>query len=429
MISYLLTSLKQSKNVHMAKKVTIIGSGIVGICSALSLLEKGFEVEMIDRNPPAEGASSGNAGVISPWTCIPQSMPGIWKNVPKWIVDPEGPISIRPGYLLKFMPWALKFLRSGNVDRLQAIGDAMSALNRPNVDLYRYHLNGTGSEHLVSDSVYVHAYKNPAGANLSHLGWRLRQERDVPMEVVNAGELQEIEPAISKDYKAAVIIKDQARALDPGAIGKVLAEKAMSLGATFRQVTINKITPGDNGSWTLDTDQGELKAEKLIIAAGAWSARLLESLGVKVPLEAERGYHLVFQNPGVTVNNSIMDTEGKFVVSSMLAGVRCAGTAEFAGLDAEADYRRAHVFKRMVKRLLPDINIDDTKEWSGIRPSFPDSLPCIGNVPGYENLFTAFGHSHYGFGMAPNTGRVVAGVVSGEPVNIDLAPYSITRFQ
>ncbi|MDC1214908.1 FAD-dependent oxidoreductase, partial [Rhodospirillales bacterium] len=109
----------------MAKKVTIIGSGIVGICSALSLLEKGFEVEMIDRNPPAEGASSGNAGVISPWTCIPQSMPGIWKNVPKWIVDPEGPISIRPGYLLKFMPWALKFLRSGNVDRLQAIGDAM----------------------------------------------------------------------------------------------------------------------------------------------------------------------------------------------------------------------------------------------------------------------------------------------------------------
>ncbi len=413
----------------MAKRVTIIGAGIVGVCSALSLLEKGFEVELIDRDPPAEGASSGNAGVISPWSCVPQSMPGIWKNVPKWLIDPEGPISIRAGYFLTFLPWAFKFLRAGQLDRLQAIGDAMNALNRPNVDLYRYHLNGTGHEDLVRDSLYVHAFKNPKSANLNDLGWRMRLDRGVPLEAVNAGELKEIEPAISSDYKAAVIIKDQARAMDPGAVGKALAEKALSLGATFRQALISKITPGANGAWVLQTDQGEITADKVIIAAGAWSARLLEPLGIKVPLEAERGYHVVFQNPGVTVNNSIMDTEGKFVVSSMQAGVRCAGTAEFAGLDAAPDYRRAHVFKPMVKRLLPDINIDDTEEWSGVRPSFPDSLPCIGDVPGYANLFTAFGHSHYGFGMAPNTGRVIAGVVSGEPVNIDLAPYKITRFQ
>ncbi len=413
----------------MAERVTVIGAGIVGICTALSLLEKGYSVDVIDRDPPAEGASHGNAGVVSPWSCVPQSLPGLWKNIPKWTLDPEGPVAIRWGYVLQFMPWALKFLLAGNHAALPAIADAMNALNRPNVDLYRRHLMGTGKEHLLTDSLYVHVYKDPVDADLTQLGWRMREDRGVPLQVVNTGELHEIEPALSGDYKAAILIKGQARAIDPGAMGKTLAEKAMSMGATFRRTSVDRITSSSfEGRWTLHTDVGELSADKLVVAAGAWSARLLEPLGIKVPLEAERGYHLVFCNPGVTVNNSIMDTERKFVASSMLAGVRCAGTAEFAGLDAPPDYRRAKVFKRLGRKLFPKLNVDDAKEWMGSRPSFPDSLPCIGEVPGQPNLFTAFGHSHYGFGMAPNTGRIVAELVSGQQPNIDLTSYRIDRF-
>ncbi len=164
------------------------------------------------------------------------------------------------------------------------------------------------------------------------------------------------------------------------------------------------------------------------MAAGVWSARLLKPLGFNVPLEAERGYHMVLKNPGVEVNHSIMDTEKKFVASSMAAGVRCAGTAEFAGIDAPPDYARAEVFKRHAKALFPDINVDDGEPWMGRRPSFPDSLPAIGEVPGHDDLFVAFGHSHYGFGMAPQTGRIVASLVNGTPPNVDLAPYRIDRF-
>jgi len=411
------------------RKVIVLGAGIVGICTALSLLEKGFAVELIDRDQPAEGASHGNAGVVSPWSCVPQSIPGLWRSIPKWTLDPEGPIALRWGYLLTFMPWALKFMRAGKAAGLPAIGDAMNALNRPNVDLYRRHLEGTGQESLLNDSLYVHVYKNPDGANLKDLGWRMRQERDVPLQVVTAGELHEIEPALSTDYTSAVLIKGQARALDPGAVGKALAEKAFSMGATFRQSAVNRITPAPDDGWTLQTADGDITTDKLVVAAGAWSARLLAPLGISVPLEAERGYHLVFRDPGITVNNSIMDTEGKFVASSMLAGVRCAGTAEFAGLDAPADYRRAKVFKRLAKNLFPDINVDNGIEWMGSRPSFPDSLPCLGEVPEYKNLFSAFGHSHYGFGMAPNTGRIVAELVNGQSPNIDLTPYRIDRFQ
>jgi len=413
----------------MTERVTVVGAGIVGICTALSLLEKGFRVEMIDRDPPAEGASHGNAGVISPWTCVPQSMPGIWRNVPKWMLDPEGPVALRWGYLPKFLPWAVKFLRAGDAAKLPAIGDAMHALNRPNVDLYRRHLDATCHEHLLSDSMYVHVYKNPADADLNQLAWRMRAERGVPLQVVNGDELRDIDPALSPEYQAAVLLKDQARALSPGDIGKALADKALSMGASFRQTGVDSIKPAGDGGWILTTPDGELAAEKLVIAAGAWSARLLAPLGFRLPLEAERGYHLVIRDPGITINNSIMDTACKFVVSSMAAGVRCAGTAEFAGLDAPPDYRRAKVFERLAKRLFPAIQVEDTVEWMGTRPSFPDSLPCIGRVPGHADLFAAFGHSHYGFGMAPNTGRIVAGVISGEPTNVELAPYRIERFQ
>ncbi len=412
----------------MAGRATIIGSGIVGICSAISLIEKGMKVELIDRDEPAEGASHGNAGVVSPWTCVPQSMPGIWRSIPKWLLDPEGPVAIRWGYLPKFLPWALKFLAAGQERRLPAVADAMQVLNRPNIELYRQLLEGTGQEDLIVDSMYVHVYRDSNAVDLKSLAWRLREERGVPIEIAEINQLHEIEPALSANFKSAVLMKGQARATDPGGVGKALADKAKRMGALFRKASIDHIQPNPEKGWTLYSDQGEIYADKLIIAAGAWSARLLAPLGYKLPLEAERGYHVIFKDPGITVNNSIMDANAKFVASSMVAGVRCAGTAEFAGLDEPPDYRRARVFMRLAKDLFPDINTEHTVEWMGSRPSFPDSLPCLGSVPGEDDLFCAFGHSHYGFGMAPNTGRIVAGIVTGEPVNVDLAPYRIDRF-
>ena len=155
---------------------------------------------------------------------------------------------------------------------------------------------------------------------------------------------------------------------------------------------------------------------------------LLGPLGVQVPLEAERGYHLLFRDPGVSLSHSVMEVEDKFVTSSMETGVRSAGTAEFAGLDAPPNYARARMLAGQTKRMLPGLNTDDTEEWMGVRPSLPDSLPCIDEVRGRPGLFTAFGHSHYGLGMAPMTGRIVADLVTKTPPNFDIAPYSSTRF-
>ena len=406
----------------------VIGAGIVGICTALSLQERGKKVTLLDALQPSEATSFGNAGVISSWACIPQSMPGIWKNVPKRLMDPEGPVALRWGYLPKFLPWMVKFLAAGKADRIPAIADAMLQLHRPTVDLYRRHLEGTGHEALVKDSYYVFAYRNAADANLDNFEWRLRTERGVPAERIDRGALSDIEPEISDAYQAAILVKDQGRALDPGGIGKALAEKFQRAGGTFKQCRVESLHPREDKRVSIKTDAGTFDAEKVVLAAGAWSANLLKPLGINLPLESERGYHIVFTDPGVTVNNSVMMTDAKCVISSMNMGVRCAGTAEFAGLDHPPNYKRAHVLAGPAKRLLPNLNTEAREVWMGHRPSFPDSLPAIGNIPGIPGIVTAFGHGHLGLTAAPMTGQLASQIAIGETPNIDVSPYSVDRF-
>ncbi len=408
--------------------VTVIGAGIVGLCCALSLLERGAAVRVLDKAEPADAASYGNAGVISPWSCVPQSLPGLWRSIPGWLLDPLGPVSIRWRYLPRLLPWTIKFLRAGQPDRVAAIADAMAALNRPNIDLYRRHLAGTGKEPLLRDSWYIHLYRDPAGASLAGLAQRLRIERGAPLEVIDGHALREIEPALSAAYGSALVIKDQARAGHSGQLGKALAEKARSLGAEIQRNPVHRLAPAPDGRWHLETGQGTLQASTVVVAAGPWSTRLLTPLGIDLPLEYERGYHLEFRDPGVELRHSVHDTERKFVTSSMTSGIRSAGTAEFAGLDAPPDYRRAEILKDLTKQMLPGLNVEDTEPWMGVRPSFPDSLPCICALPGHANLFAAFGHSHYGMGMAPKTGQIIADLVTGTTPNIDLSPYRAERF-
>jgi len=410
------------------REAIVIGAGIVGICAALALQDKGFTVSVIDRDGPAEGTSAGNAGVISPWACVPQSLPGIWKNVPKWLLDPEGPLAVRWAYAPRLLPWLVKFFQAGALQRLPAIADAMLAVNRPSVDLYRQLLAGTGEESLVRGCLYLHVYRAVDGADTDGLPWRLRRERSVPFEIVRNGAIQELEPEISPAFKSALLVKQQGRTVNPGRLGQVLAAKAEARGARFLRARVTGIVPGPDGDYRIDTDQGRHVTKTVVLAAGAWSVRLLSALGVRVPLEAERGYHLVFTDPGLTLNHSILDADRKFVTSSMEMGVRSAGTAEFAGLDAAPDYRRARIFANHTKALLPNLNTASSEEWMGIRPASPDSVPYIGPVPGHPRIFCGFGHGHLGLTGAPMTGRMLAALVTEERLNTDMTPYRLDRF-
>lgn len=417
-----------SSHEELTGEVTILGAGIVGVCCALSLQEKGYAVTLVDRQPPGEATSYGNAGVISPWSCIPQCMPGTLQQIPGWLLASDGPVSIRWRDLPTTLPWALKFLANTRLAKVEKISEAMSRLVHENVEVYRRFLNGTGHENLLRDSWYVNVFRGTASPALSDLAWRLRIDKGAPVEIVEGGEVRDIEPAISEDYHTAVIIKDQARAMAPGRLCKVLADKAKAQGARFVRAEVRGIERAPTAGYVLVTSEANIPVKRLVLAAGVWSADLLKPFGIKLPLISERGYHLEFSDPGVSLNHSVADVQGKFVVSSMDGGLRSAGTAEFAHHSAPPRYSRADMLGPQTKKLLPALNIEPNERWMGVRPSFPDNLPAIGELPGHAGLFAAFGHSHYGLGMAPATGRLIAGMVDGSLSNAETSDCAPDRF-
>ncbi|MEM8700134.1 MAG: FAD-dependent oxidoreductase, partial [Pseudomonadota bacterium] len=329
--------------------VTILGAGIIGICCALTLLERGLTVRIIDRLPPGEATSHGNAGVISPYSVVPQSMPGVWKNVPRWLLDPKGPVKLRWRDLPKILPWVIRFMANTRHDKVAEISGAMAFLMAGNVDAYRRYLKGTGEEGLIADALNVTVFRD-APPDPQDLQFQLRDAMGCEIAFIGAGDLRDLEPDLSADYRFAAIFKGQARTVNPGRLCKVLAEKAAMTGVEMIRAEVIGIRPMD-AEVEITTESGTLMAQKLILAGGVWSGGLLRQLGIRLPLIAERGYHLDFAEPGVEIRNSISDGSAKVIVSLMETGVRIAGTAEFAAVDAPPNYARADALAPLAKRL------------------------------------------------------------------------------
>ena len=407
--------------------VAVLGAGIVGLCTALSLLERGVPVQVIDRGEPGQETSMGNAGVVSPWSIVPQSLPGLWRKIPGQLFSHGRPLSIHPKVAARMIPWGAGFLKQGREAKVRRVSEAMSHICGPSIELYQKHLQGTGHEGLLRDSSYIHAFRDGSRANLTDLGYRIRSEKGAEIELVGRDRLSEIEPELSEDFQAAVVIKGQARVRSPGRLGRVLADKARRLGANFVRAEVTGIQRRDEG-WAIQCVGETLEADRLVICLGAWSPGLLESTILNVPLMAERGYHVEFSDPGIEINNSVMDVDAKVVASSMEGGVRVAGHAEFAPIDAPPDGRREARLVKIAKAAFRDLQTDRPSFWMGRRPSFPDSLPMLGEVPDHQGLFLNFGHAHYGLMMAPKSGDLIAQLICGEQTNHKIDDYSPCRF-
>lgn len=407
--------------------VTILGAGTVGICTALSLVERGVSVRIIDVGMPGQETSFGNAGVISPFSIIPQSVPGVWKKIPRMMFAGARPLSVRAAAWPRMVPWGMRFLAQGTEAGVRSAADAMDLLCAPSVDLYRRHLAGTGSEDLLKDSIYVHAFRDGSRARLSDLDYAIRSEKGAEQELVGKDELHRIEPALSPSFEAAILIKGQARTMSPGKVGTALAKKAAEKGAVFVKDEIGSLSRDETG-WKITCSAQTFHAKTVVVALGVWSTRLLEPLGLKLPLMAERGYHVEFPEPKIELNNSIMDMDAKTVSSSMEGGLRMAGQAEFAPIDAPPDPRRQKRLERVAREAFPGLKVDGSRFWMGRRPSFPDSLPALGHVDGLPGLHVNFGHSHYGLMMAPKSGEIVADLITDDRSNLALAAFSPHRF-
>lgn len=417
-----------SRHNGTSRRVVVIGAGIVGIACASYLQREGHEVLVLDPEPPGTQCSFGNAGGLSPGSCVPQALPGILRHVPRWLLDSEGPLVLRLSHLPHAIPWLLRFLAAARPRRVEEVSNALRALHRLTFDCYEPLVQDAGCADLIQRRGQIFLYETKASfAGAAH-GLRLRRERGVQIEVLTPEELGQLEPAIARNYAYAVFLPEQGQCRDPYRLVKALAEHFVRQGGSIRQQRALDFELRPDGAHAVRTDHGEHSCDAIVVAAGAWSRALAAQLGSKVPLEAERGYHVTVHDPGVELRTQTMWTERAFVANPMLPGLRFAGTAEFAGLDKLPDMRRARVLLKFGKRMLPGLRTNEVSEWSGQRPATPDSLPVIGPSPHVPGVYYAFGHGHTGLIGASVTGRLIADLITGRPTAVNIKPYRVDRF-
>jgi len=410
------------------RDVTVIGAGIVGTVCASYLLREGHNVTLIDERDPGEMTSFGNTGGISPASVVPIAMPGMVKDVPKWLLDPYGPLFVNWSYLPHCLPWLVKFLRAGSKTRIGGISRALAALNMPTFDAYRPLLRDAGLEHLFHQTGQLFIYRSKAGFEKDRLSIELKRATGVRVDILNADDIRQLEPNLARDFVKAHYIEAHGHCKNPGGLVKGLAGHFARSGGSLVRDKVLGIETGNDAATTLVTASGRRNADLIVLAAGIWSKPLVEQLGYRVPLETQRGYHVTLPDPKTGPRRMVLSVQDKVAITPMEMGLRIAGTVELAGIDAPPNYARARKLLEIGQTVFPGLQSDGFTEWMGHRPCTPDSLPVLGFGPRQRNVLFAFGHGHQGLLGAAKTGQVIAELASGRPPSIDLAPYSIERF-
>jgi glycine/D-amino acid oxidase-like deaminating enzyme len=412
-----------------ASDVLVIGAGVAGLSAALYLQRSGRQVTVIDPLPPGGGASFGNAGMISADTAVPIALPGMLRKVPGWLTDRLGPLSVHPRYFPKALPWLLRWVEASRMPRVLAISDAMRALHRDAFACWKELLGPERFYDLIRPVGQVHVWESETESETAALERKLRERHGIPSEVLNADDLGQMFPGISRKIRRGVLVPGNGYTVSPQRLVRTLGELLQQAGGRIEAERAMKIIPREGGrGYMAMTNVAYRPATEIVIAAGAWSRQLLDPLWLRVPLETERGYHAMLPTPGIEVKTTISNKTRSFGVTPMEDGLRVAGTVEIAGLEAPPDERRAEALLEHVRDMFPGANLRDHRFWMGFRPSTPDSLPILGQAPGRPGLHLAFGHGHFGMTGGPPSGRLLSRLINGQDPEIDPAPYVPTRF-
>ncbi|GAA5233269.1 FAD-dependent oxidoreductase [Verticiella sediminum] len=409
--------------------VVVIGTGIVGVCTAAWLQRDGHRVTFVDRLPPGEACSFGNAGSLSPSACLPVGMPGMWKKVPGWLLDPLGPLTVRWPYLPRVVPWLMALLRHSSPREVERIATAMRRLLAPIFACYEPLLERAGAQHLVRRTGCLYVYSSREVARQWQWGMDLRRRLGVVMEDVEQDALEELEPDLQGRFRFGILAPENGSTLDSSELVKALHAQCERDGAVSVRATATGFERQGDRVRAVRLEGAEpLACDAVVIAGGAWSARLVRALGLRVPLETQRGYHVTVASNNLALRHTVMAVEHNMMVNPMAKGLRLAGSVEFAGLAAPPDYRRSAVLLERGRDMFPHLDTSRHTQWMGHRPCLPDSLPVLGPVPRMANAWCAFGHGHVGMCGGASTGREIAALIAGRVPEIDLAPFSPERY-
>lgn len=410
-----------------APQTVVIGAGINGAAAALWLARAGHQVTLIDRGQPGMATSYGNACLLASCAMVPVTVPGLALKGPKYLLDPEFPLFLRWPYAPRLMPWLARYLSHANDRDTRRIARALTEITADSLEQHQALTAGTRAAKWVQPCEYNFAYESRAAFEADAYGWALRREAGFVPEIIEGPAVQEKEPILSDRVKLLAVNKNHGYILNPASYVQDLVRLLEEMGGRFVQAEVKDFDLSGGQISAVETSAGRFDCSAAVLAAGVWSKPLMRKLGLKVPLEAERGYHLTFRGPSQRPNNPMMLASAKFVATPMDQGLRCAGVVEFGGLTEARSKAPLDFLRRKVREAFPQMQADSVEEWMGHRPAPSDSLPLIGEVAA-TGVYAAFGHHHIGLTGGAKTGRMVASLIAGQPINTDMRPFSPNRF-
>jgi D-amino-acid dehydrogenase len=406
----------------------VIGAGIIGASCAWHLQRRGLQITLVDPEQPGHACSYGNASCIATSGVVPSSYPGVVKKVPGWLFDPLGPVTIRSKDFLSLVPWFWKFWRYCNMQKVEEIASAQALLMHRALGDWDEILDAVGASHLKQSPGAIHLFDSEQEYLADQ--WHIDLSRRLGFEHhrLSQDDLKSMMPVLKPENAVGFLVPGWHHLVNPARATASIFDDVIQNGGESLRDRVTETRATDAGINLLTESGREIKADHLVVAAGAWSNSFAGQIDYKVPLIAERGYHAQIKNPGFELKHPVMSLSRHFVMTPLDDGLRLAGTAEFAALDAKPDYRRAKVLLKQAAHYLGGLRTDDVSEWMGQRPALPDSLPVISASPGHPNVFYAFGHGHYGITQGPTTGRMIADMVAGHQPGLDHSAFRFDRF-
>ena len=409
-------------------EIIVIGAGIVGVTAALALQADAHRVRIIDRKGVAAETSHGNAGAFAFAEVEPLATPGIMRKAPKWLLDPLGPLSLRPAYALRILPWMLHFWRATAVSRHAAAVTAQSGLMKLSSEALERLIARVSGEGLMRREGQLQVYEGRARFDAAQPAWDQRRRHGIAFDLLESpGAIAEIQPGLSPRFTHAGFTPDWLNTVDPALWTEHLAHAFVAAGGVIEQAEVRDLTPRE-GAVAVVTGAGTRVADQVVVAAGAWSHQIARMIGDRIPLETERGYNTTFPTASFDLRTHLTFADHGFVVSRIGDGLRVGGAVELGGLTLPPNYRRAEILVRKAAGFLPGFDPRGGTQWMGFRPSLPDSLPVIARAPGAERVIYAFGHGHLGLTQSAGTAELVAALAMRRDPAIPLAPFDPRRF-
>lgn len=410
------------------KPVIVIGGGIVGISTAIWLQRAGKSVTLIDRGNAEAQASYGNAGVLASSSVIPVTTPGIALKIPKMLLDPKEPLFVKLSYLPRLAPWALRYLSHSKASEVRRIAAALRHIIGDSLEDHLALAGGTSAAKRIIPTDFTFMYESQSAFEKDGFGWSVKKELGFEWDSLSEAERKAYDPVFAPDLTFAARLGNHGRINDPSAYVADLTSHFSAQGGTVLKGEVEDFIL-ENGQITgVRVGGAPLEASAVAVTAGAWSTRLTSKLGIKIPLEAESGYHLEFWEPNQMPRSPSLIPSGKFIATPMEGRLRVAGMVEFGGLENQASQAPFDLLRKNAIKAIPGLTWKEETQWMGHRPAPTDSVPIIDQVPGAPGVFMGFGHQHVGLTGGARTGQLLSQLISNQKPNIDMAPYACDRF-